>query len=304
MKRIAVIIGSIALATSLAGCGNGSTGGGGGGDMATSVGKVDMAMMQQGPVDMAVAPQGALTGEPCTKDLDCQRGAGGVSQKGICKKQSGTQAAPITWPGGFCTSTCRAGRDDDCPGVKDQLSTAICDGNTKACEIPCTDHTTDCRADYICANIGSEGGLCIPAAASGCDASAPAPGGCPMGQSCVSYSPDESYGQCEANCDVFKQDCMPDPNGGTFACIADTRSAQMNCVNTINDTNMDGAPCRFLNECAPGLACHTENQMGVCRQYCGGAGMKACPGMQKCVSISPPMAMPQIPTTTVGICAP
>jgi hypothetical protein len=92
-----------------------------------------------------------------------------------------------------------------------------------------------------------------------------------------------------ANGQMIPQGCQADPTTGKGSCA--TTSMKMN-----------GAPCMFLNDCAPGLGCATENGMTVCREYCStGASPVACTmaGAMTCHDFSM-----TIKSTTLGFCGP
>jgi hypothetical protein len=243
-------------------------------------------------------PDGPLppTGGACHRTTDCASGLG-PNQKGSCTLATGTGASTLAWPGGSCTSACRTSNkgggatNSDCPADPDSIG-AVCIAppgqSIGTCRAACADHLTDCRDGYVCGFVGGSLGSCLPAGASGCDATKPCGDASTV---CVSYSPDDSYGLCETACDLFAQDCAPlmnQPRG----CLPNAQGKGA-CIAIVGVGAVEGAACIFENDCAAGLTCH----QGACRPFCGGPGAVACTNGKACVDLSP-----QVPQAVVGVC--
>jgi len=308
MKRFTNLICGLTLAASFMGCGNTGGATGGGGDLAVK----PVPDLGKAPPDIA-KPTGAFTGEPRTVNGDCLPSVSGTSVAAPCVKTLNM----LTYKNGYCSSPCRptktdqgTGLNSDCPS--DAAACQLVSQTAGRCVKLCMDATMDCRfdEDYICENNAYLAASCTPKSKDWCD---PKVQMCPksaMGnaQLCVSFSPDESAGQCAEICDVFQQNCTQ-PAMGTNACLANPTTGQATCINT--NTGMDGDTCRYLNDCVPGLACHTENMAGVCRQYCrtgtgvdagagpdGGVADVTCPMGQMCVDLSM-----TVKKNKIGICS-
>jgi hypothetical protein len=239
-----------------------------------------------------------FTGDACTKATDCANGLG-PNQKATCITKTGTQT-PVTWPMGYCSSPCRTsktsltdGTNSDCAADPNGVGAACIASPGQAtgeCHTACADHTTDCRTGYVCGFVGGVVGTCLPAALSQCDMNTPCQD---ANKSCVSYSPDGSYGQCELKCDYFKQDCAA-VQGETVECLPDLTTGVGNCIASVNPNNMEGAQCQFLNDCAPGFICASQ----ACHALCGGPNSVACGAGKTCSDI--PNAM--VKKAVVGAC--
>ena len=161
----------------------------------------------------------------------------------------------------------------------------------------------DCREGYVCANAsGTPTAICVPLEATDCDPTGdprPSMKSCPMGERCVNYSPDKSYGGCAAVCDPIAQDCPP-PMAGTNGCVLnfEVNDGSGNCIG-VTQGKLDGEPCIFLNDCPAGMMCYSQK----CRAYCQ-AGGAACPMGQTCKDIVLAGLTVKFKSDKVGICAP
>jgi hypothetical protein len=270
-KRFAV------LALFAAGCGGGNMTADGG-----DAGVGDLAM--RGDLAMAAGS----TGAPCKSKADCS----GSTPTCILTKDG------LTWRDGYCSAGCSDGDNDTttrfnpaCPG-----GTSTCAGGQ--CFLGCSAGT--CRDGYSCFNF-AEIPVCWTTAASECDPTTmntcPQDGGTTddagtyFGKVCVPLG-DDPVGLCWNACDVFEQNCAQDE-----ACTADEMTGQADCAGA--GLGSDGEACKYLNDCAAGLACHDEGGNSVCRAYCGGPGNGACPMGQTCKDLSQ-----MVPKSRIGICAP
>jgi hypothetical protein len=224
------------------------------------------------------------SGDPCLKAADC----GGTKPTCITKDGNG-----VTWPGGYCTSSCnpantdqQTGLNTDCPG-----GAGVCIGNSNpgVCESACTamNGQMPCtRQGYSC----FEG--CEPTAESMCNPTVK--GQCGQGMSCVRIGADD-VGQCAMACSPFTQGCA-DINGAPAGCYASDDNGEGACSPVYED-NMDGVACSYLNDCHPGLACYDNGNGAVCRPYCGGPNNVACNNGNLCVDLSM-----SVQKATVGAC--
>jgi hypothetical protein len=240
------------------------------------IGLVD-AFLPDGPPDAPppdAPPDAALaaTGAACGSAAEC----------------AGAQADCLSWPSGYCTSTCNPadsgadGIDPNCPGGGGYCVSLT---GSPQCLATCTAHTgtQPCRSSYSCFIIG-----CLPDSFSQCDPTMA--GTCTSGNVCWSLGPDP-VGLCVASCDVFAQGC-PAGSGGPQVCDIVNARGDEGCVATAQQP--EGAKCLNAGACAAGLSCFG----GFCRAFCGGPGAVACAtGTCKDYSAS-------IPSTTVGVCVP
>ena len=305
MSRLTSFVG-LALAVSLAGCG--------GTNNNTGMDKGDMAVAPMN--DLAAMPKDmtmlAVTGAECKASTDCAPSMAPGNAKGMCTKSNMLGGHLTAWPGGYCQASCRPSKNDasginntDCSG-----DTPVCagSGSTGTCYAACSS-INDCRDEYVCANItGTPSAACVPLNASSCDPPMdPRPGmkTCPMGQRCVSFSPDRSYGGCADLCDPVAQNCPPAMSGAN-GCVVDFayNDGSGECIN-VNENAMEGAPCTFLNSCPAGMMCYGQK----CRNYCRAgndpdAGAKGCPMGQTCKDITLSGTTVKFKKEVTGICTP
>ena len=295
----------LTLAASLAGCGDMAMPPASMGDMAVPV----MNDLAKGPADLT---QLAVTGEACKMSTDCAPSMAPGNAKGMCTKSNMIGGnGTVMWPDGYCQASCRTAKNDanginntDCSG-----ETPVCVGSgSGTCYAGCTS-VNDCREMYVCANItGTPTPGCVPMQASECDPlNDPRPTNkkCMNGQRCVDYSPDNSYGGCADVCDPVAQNCPPAMSGAN-GCITDfqVNDGSGECIN-VNENNMEGAPCVFLNDCPAGMMCYGQK----CRTYCRAgsspdAGAKGCPMGQTCKDITLSGITVKFKKEVTGICAP
>ncbi len=308
MVRFGGLLG-LALAASVAGCGNNMGGGGGGmNDMAVGGGGGDMAMMST-PKDMTML---APTGAACKNSTDCARSMAPGTAAGTCTKSNMIGGnGTVMWPDGYCQASCRPAKNDanginttDCSGDSPVCAGA---GGSGTCYAGCTS-VNDCRDGYVCANItGTPTAACVPTLASECDPMndpRPSMKKCMNGQRCVDYSPDNSYGGCADICDPVAQDCAPAQTGAN-GCITDfqVNDGSGECIG-INENNMEGAPCIFLNDCPAGMMCYGQKCRNYCRTGDVDAGAKGCPMGQTCKDITLSGIMVKFKKDKTGICSP
>ena len=323
MKKFSSVIVGLTLAASIAGCGTTTTpppSGNGAGDMA----KATDAGVGDTVKDMAMVPMGTgATGDPCTNaKTDCANG-NGPSQTAKCLKSvQTTGGGTLTYGGGYCTTPCRPSKNDmnnnylnsDCPGGN---ATCAGSGASGQCVATCQSYT-DCggtAADparaklYVCAfTNGTPNGDCEPIGASTCDPPKDPNAqmiSCAMGQRCVSYSPDASYGQCGVICDPVLQNCDPTTMD---SCQVDFQQADGTgeCIN--HNAVAEGGACNFLNDCDLGMICYNR----ICRTYCrtggeptdGGGTAGICPMGQTCKDMVLQGVSIKFHAAQTGICTP
>lgn len=303
MRKFTSILGSLTLVASLGAavvaCGNGSKSTDGGMTVDLSPGP-DLIT----PPDMTTTqPTGAGTGEACTKAADCANG-NKANQKAQCITSLGSGAMQVVFKNGYCSAPCT--KDADCPG-----DNAVC--NQGACYAGCNNAMIDCRSDedYVCLNIGVA--ACWPKDSEWCDPTQT--DNCGEDAICVSYSPDNSAGQCNAKCDPIAQDCPP-MQGTSVACFEGytgqtyTFSGVATCSSTSGTA--EGEDCTYLNECAAGLGCDIakDQQSAACARYClggatneptdgGTANNGACPDGYTC---NDPSTHNAVATGKLGFC--
>ena len=233
-------------------------------------------------------------------------------------RQTGQAPNQITWPDGYCTTPCRASRNDvnqmginpDCPG-----GNATCDSGNLCRQI--CQNRMDCRAGYGCfvvnrvAPYGCQAlGLsqCDPGLRGSCvsDGGAPFPdmAGEPDGGT-VEYNPtcvnvgDGTVGNCVPGCEPVGNIGCPGSNGRTD-CHASTRTGEGLCTSA-GAAGTPGATCgTFFDDCAGGLGCLSNKCQKYCRedgktvaQQCGVMGA-TCKKLNNSTTV---------PTTVVGLCS-
>jgi hypothetical protein len=114
-------------------------------------------------------------------------------------------------------------------------------------------------------------------------------GVCGGGRTCFRLGVDD-VGGCYTSCNPFQQSCARIDGKGA-GCYVSFDTGEAGCL--IYNVNAEGAPCRFLNDCNPGLMCWS----GACRPYCGGPQARACANGKKCIAFSS-----AVPITTAGVC--
>lgn len=219
------------------------------------------------------------SGDPCETAADCK----GTAPECV-KERSG-----ISYPGGVCTSTCDAKKNDanglnpDCPGTR-----GVCNVRVGKCLRACTEKTgaNPCRDGYAC--FDDETAVCAPETISQCHPSkagecTSADGGA---RACIKVGYDD-VGLCVAGCSPFTQDCTQ--NG--YACFPNA-SGEGTCLTTAGKAA--GAACIYKNDCAKGLGCAAS---GVCRPYCGGPSNVACTNGKACIDFDT-----KVKKTVVGLC--
>lgn len=314
MIRGLALLGSGLLAASLAGCGSSGGGTPANPDMATGVGgSADLTMTVGGNKDLLMPNTGgtAQTGEPCAKAADCANSVAGSMVKATCVTKSMLNGKSIAWTDGYCESPCRpkntnpdTGINTDCPS--DNATCAPTSQTQGVCFAACAS-VTDCRDAYVCAlTSGTRAPICVPTAESGCDPKddpRPQMLKCKMGQTCVNYSPDNSYGGCADICKPPEQGCAPLMQGNV-GCVADLNSldGSGDCIGV--NGGLEGGACFYLNDCAAGLQCYAR----TCRQYCRQIGNNPetpkCPQGQKCVDMTFSGLTIAFKKDTTGICSP
>lgn len=238
------------------------------------------------------------TGDPCKMPSDCK----GTTPKCITQSSQG-----IVWPDGYCSAVCvpshfnaDAGTNPDCPGGND-----VCIGGvTGYCYLRCSSKQGNdpcLRTGYSCFYSG-----CWPTAYSECDPSMAmscaqdggfvTDGGVRSGQTCEEEGYDP-VGGCYDRCDPFAQNCPKDGQGNPEGCYPTWTFGDSFCAT--GGKAADGAPCAYLNSCAPGLTC-VGDPMGnyLCRPFCGGPNKVACKNGKACVDLSG-----TVKQATVGVCA-
>jgi hypothetical protein len=241
------------------------------------------------------------TGDPCKTKDDCA----GTSVMCVTKDAGGNM-----YMDGYCSAKCNPTKNTGdgqggstnsaCPGQ----GTCVGQGTTGQCYLEGCSMGT-CRTGYSCFNF-PEGPVCFPSSASECN---PVKMDCPQdggafttvddagtmvysGRVCAQIGQDP-VGQCVNGCDVFLENCM---NGEGCFVSPNAMSPDASCISASGGA--DGTQCQYLNSCDPGLECHVEGNVGVCRHYCGGPMMVACPQGQTCKDLGANVKM-----NVIGICS-
>jgi hypothetical protein len=231
---------------------------------------------------------GRGTGSPCTKDAQC------LGQTPKCLT---VDANNHVWPGGYCTSRCSDSRNDLATGLNPQCpgGAGTCSGGT--CVTACSAMTCQ-RSEYACFSPGclpKSFSDCVPFQTGACP-DAPAPdGGAPVHRVCFPVGPDP-VGICLDGCNVFAQGCPLDGSASAQGCYALPQTGEGFCAPA--GTSVDGDPCAYMNECAPGLACLGDKTGNHCTPWCGGPGNVACSNARVCTDLSGTVA-----ASVVGLCA-
>lgn len=285
---------SLALVSLGAGCGKDAT--------PPQGGKPDLDMASG--IDTDMANVGGNTGDTCLLNTDCM----GLFPSCVREDSQGR-----SWPGGYCVSKCNPQKNDAdgfngaCPGGTGTCTGSGVDGRCRtACTakigaLPCE------RMGYSCWTNG-----CEPTAFSECDPSKK--GSCPedggvllpattdggmkgySGRVCGRYG-DDDVGLCRNGCDVFTQICLVAMGSKPLGCYASHDTGEGSCSDVVGGGG-DGETCRYLNSCAPGLACHGEAEATRCRKFCRtGAQPRSCPIGQKCGDLGP-----KVKSDLVGVC--
>lgn len=219
------------------------------------------------------------SGDPCESAADCK----GTSPE-CAKERNG-----IAYPGGVCTSTCDARKNDanglnpDCPGTR-----GVCNARVGKCLRACTDKAgaNPCRELYAC--FDDETAVCAPESISQCHPSKV--GECTAvdggARACIKVGYDD-VGLCVPSCSVFAQECTQ----SGYACFPNA-TGEGTCLTT--SSKAAGTACIYRNDCAKGLGCATS---GVCRPYCGGPSNVACTNGKQCVDFDP-----SVKKAVVGLC--
>ena len=266
--------------------------------------KPDMRMMPTMDMLMPAVDidwRGGQTGANCTMAGECAKSLKGANKNAAtCRKSSTFQAMPILWTGGFCTSACSDATND-----KMTRQNAACPSDNAAtclngqCELLCADALIDCKDGYVCVTVQIGVAICLPLAVSACNPlNDPRPGNkkCGLGETCVSYSPDRTYGECATLCDPVAQMCPP-PMMGQSGCLLDYElmNGEGTCMGVASGA--EGSVCMFQNGCSAGMECFAQK----CRQYCRtGANPLPCPMGQTCKDIPVSGFNSQV----LGICSP
>ena len=114
--------------------------------------------------------------------------------------------------------------------------------------------TDDCDATSICWDVMEFGGELIGTCVALCTGTPDTPE-CPSGSSCL-IGGDSTVAICISDCDPLLQDCSSGLGcywtGGDFKCVHTT------------DDLPTGAPCGFINDCAPGHLCGPAESLPSC----------------------------------------
>lgn len=200
------------------------------------------------------------TAQPCPAGTACVEPGGGMGQcpspplvigesciGGLCGGGGFCIDENSGFPGGYCTAVCDAA--SPCPGDARCIDVEGGGGNGSICFDGCAS-AMDCRAEYLCVQLGMSGRVCVPTPPASTN-----PMGLPVGESCA-------------------QD--------------DTCAAGLSCLD--DQQGFPGGYCTRLfcdpqtNPCPGGSACFAlSNLFSACLEICpSGGGQSTCRPNYEC----------------------